>query len=46
MDFSEEERELLNLIRPHLMQAYANADAMTTFERRPRRFSSSGRRRN
>jgi DNA-binding CsgD family transcriptional regulator len=32
-DFSEDERELLNLLRPHLRQAYANADAMTTFER-------------
>jgi DNA-binding CsgD family transcriptional regulator len=31
MDFSEDERELLNLLRPHLRQAYANADAMTTF---------------
>jgi len=32
IDFSEEERELLNLLRPHLQQAYANADAMTTFQ--------------
>ena len=32
-DFGEDERELLNLLRPHLRQAYANADAMTTFER-------------
>jgi DNA-binding CsgD family transcriptional regulator len=32
MDFSEDERDLLNLLRPHLQQAYANADAMTTFQ--------------
>lgn len=32
MDFSEDDRDLLNLLRPHLRQAYANADAMTTFE--------------
>jgi DNA-binding CsgD family transcriptional regulator len=31
-DFSENDRELLNLLRPHLRQAYANAEAMTTFE--------------
>ncbi len=31
-DFSEDERDLLDLLRPHLRQAYANADAMTTFE--------------
>jgi DNA-binding CsgD family transcriptional regulator len=31
-DFSEDERDLLNLLRPHLRQAYANADAMTTFQ--------------
>jgi len=29
-DFTEDERDLLNLLRPHLRQAYANADAMTT----------------
>jgi DNA-binding CsgD family transcriptional regulator len=32
MDFSEDDRELLDLFRPHLRQAYENADAMTTFE--------------
>jgi DNA-binding CsgD family transcriptional regulator len=32
MDFSESERDLLNLLRPHLQQAYANACAMTTFQ--------------
>jgi DNA-binding CsgD family transcriptional regulator len=32
-DFSEDDRNLLNLLRPHLQQAYANADAMTTFQR-------------
>jgi len=31
-DFSEDERDLLNLLRPHLKQAYLNADAMTTFQ--------------
>ena len=31
-DFSEDERDLLNLLRPHLEQAYRNADAMTTFQ--------------
>ena len=31
-DFSEDERDLLNLFRPHLRQAYANAEAMTTFQ--------------
>ncbi len=31
-DFSEDDRDLLNLLRPHLQQAYANADAMTTFQ--------------
>jgi DNA-binding CsgD family transcriptional regulator len=31
-DFSEDDRDLLNLLRPHLRQAYANADAMTTFQ--------------
>jgi DNA-binding CsgD family transcriptional regulator len=31
-DFKEDERDLLNLLRPHLRQAYANADAMTTFQ--------------
>ena len=31
-DFTEDERDLLNLLRPHLRQAYANADAMTTFQ--------------
>jgi DNA-binding CsgD family transcriptional regulator len=30
-DFSEDERDLLNLLRPHLKQAYANAEAMTIF---------------
>jgi DNA-binding CsgD family transcriptional regulator len=29
-DFTEDERELLNQLRPHLQQAYANAEAMTT----------------
>ena len=33
VDFSDEERELLDLLRPHLRQAYVNAEAMTTFER-------------
>ena len=32
MDFSEDDRELLDLFRPHLRQAYENADAMTAFE--------------
>jgi DNA-binding CsgD family transcriptional regulator len=32
IDFSEDERELLNLLRPHLRQAYANAEAMTSFQ--------------
>ncbi|MGD0119013.1 MAG: helix-turn-helix transcriptional regulator [Candidatus Binatus sp.] len=31
-DFGEDERDLLNLLRPHLEQAYRNADAMTTFQ--------------
>ena len=31
-DFSEDDRDMLNLVRPHLQQAYANADAMTTFQ--------------
>src|ERR1700722_10886137 len=31
-DFTEDERDLLNQLRPHLRQAYANADAMTTFQ--------------
>ncbi|MGA6973797.1 MAG: helix-turn-helix transcriptional regulator [Candidatus Binatus sp.] len=31
-DFSEDERDLLNLLRPHLEQAYRNADAMTSFQ--------------
>ena len=31
-DFGEDDRALLNLLRPHLRQAYENADAMTTFE--------------
>ena len=31
-DFTELERDLLNLLRPHLRQAYANADAMTSFQ--------------
>jgi DNA-binding CsgD family transcriptional regulator len=31
-DFSEDERDSLNLFRPHLRQAYANAEAMTTFQ--------------
>jgi DNA-binding CsgD family transcriptional regulator len=29
-DFNEEDRSLANLLRPHLMQAYRNAQAMTT----------------
>jgi DNA-binding CsgD family transcriptional regulator len=33
LDFSEDERDSLNLLRPHLKQAYANADAMTNFQR-------------
>jgi DNA-binding CsgD family transcriptional regulator len=33
LDFSEDERDSLNLLRPHLRQAYANADAMTSFQR-------------
>jgi DNA-binding CsgD family transcriptional regulator len=33
MDFSEGERDTLDLLRPHLRQAYANADAMTGFQR-------------
>jgi DNA-binding CsgD family transcriptional regulator len=32
IDFSEDEREMLNLLRPHLRQAYANAEAMTSFQ--------------
>jgi len=32
-DFDEGEAEVLNLLRPHLQQAYRNADAMTTFQR-------------
>jgi DNA-binding CsgD family transcriptional regulator len=32
IDFSEEERDLLNFLRPHLTQAYRNAEAMTTFQ--------------
>jgi DNA-binding CsgD family transcriptional regulator len=31
-DFTEDERDLLNQLRPHLRQAYKNADAMTSFE--------------
>jgi len=31
-DFSEDDRDMLNLLRPHVQQAYANADAMTTFQ--------------
>jgi DNA-binding CsgD family transcriptional regulator len=30
-DFNEDERDLLNLLRPHLRQAYANAEAMSSF---------------
>jgi DNA-binding CsgD family transcriptional regulator len=33
MDFDENETALLNLLRPHLQQAYLNADAMTSFQR-------------
>jgi DNA-binding CsgD family transcriptional regulator len=32
-DFGEGEAEVLNLMRPHLRQAYRNADAMTAFQR-------------
>ena len=31
-DFTEDERDLLNQLRPHLRQAYKNAYAMTTFQ--------------
>jgi DNA-binding CsgD family transcriptional regulator len=31
-DFGEDDRDMLNLLRPHLQQAYANADAVTTFQ--------------
>ena len=33
MDFSEDDRDMLNLLRPHLRQAHANAGAMTAFQR-------------
>jgi len=32
-DFSEDDRDMLNLVRPHLQQAHANAGAMTAFQR-------------
>jgi DNA-binding CsgD family transcriptional regulator len=32
-DFDDGEVALLNLLRPHLLQAYRNAEAMTTFQR-------------
>ena len=32
-DFSEGDRDMLNLVRPHLQQAHANAGAMTAFQR-------------
>ncbi|HEY7678549.1 MAG TPA: helix-turn-helix transcriptional regulator, partial [Candidatus Methylomirabilis sp.] len=32
-DFSERDRLLLNLLRPHLIQAYHNADAVTRMQR-------------
>lgn len=31
-DFSERERQLLNLLRPHLIQAYQNAETVTRME--------------
>jgi DNA-binding CsgD family transcriptional regulator len=31
-DFGDGETALLNLLRPHLLQAYRNAEAMTTFQ--------------
>ena len=33
MDFSEGDRDMLDLLRPHLRQAHANAGAMTAFQR-------------
>jgi len=33
MDFSEDDRDMLNLLRPHLRQAHANAGAMTAYQR-------------
>lgn len=33
LDFSEKERQLLNVIRPHLAQAYQNAEAFTLMGR-------------
>src|ERR1700735_879279 len=32
-DLSEDDRDMLNLLRPHLQQAHANAGAMTAFQR-------------
>ncbi len=34
-DFTEEERQMLSLIRPHLAQAFRNAEAVTALEERP-----------
>jgi hypothetical protein len=31
-DFSEDEREGLNLLRPHLVHAYRNAETLTTIQ--------------
>jgi DNA-binding CsgD family transcriptional regulator len=33
LDFSEEDRHGLNLLRPHLVQAYRNAETLTTIQR-------------
>ena len=33
LDFSEEDRQGLNLLRPHLVQAYHNAETLTTIQR-------------
>jgi len=33
LDFSEEDREGLNLLRPHLVHAYRNAETFTTIQR-------------
>ncbi|MFZ2061067.1 MAG: helix-turn-helix transcriptional regulator [Candidatus Binatus sp.] len=41
VDFSEDEREMLNLLRPHLRQAYANAHAITSFQSRLERREQS-----
>jgi hypothetical protein len=35
-DFSERDRLLLNLVRPHLIQAYRNADSVTQMSRQSR----------